>query len=59
MSENKTTIESERRIATVMFADISGFIAMSEKLDPEEVTCAMKDCFGIMGDLRLTKGFDL
>ena len=29
--------ESARRVATVMFADMSGFTAMSEKLDPEEV----------------------
>ena len=42
------TIESERRIATVMFADISGFTAMSEKMDPEQVTCTMNDCFFMM-----------
>ena len=42
--------ESERRIATVMFADISGFTAMSEKLDPEQVTCVMNDCFCMMGE---------
>ena len=42
------TIESERRIATVMFADISGFTAMSEKMDPEQVTCTMNDCFCMM-----------
>jgi class 3 adenylate cyclase len=33
MSENNISTESERRIATVMFADISGFTAMSEKMD--------------------------
>jgi class 3 adenylate cyclase/tetratricopeptide (TPR) repeat protein len=33
-----------------MFADISGFTAMSEKMDPEEVTEVMKDCFSMMGD---------
>jgi len=43
-----TSIESERRIATVMFADISGFTAMSEKMDPEQVTCTMNDCFCMM-----------
>ena len=48
MSENNTSIESERRIATVMFADISGFTAMSEKMDPEQVTCTMNDCFCMM-----------
>jgi len=37
--------ESQRRQATVIFADISGFTAMSEKLDPEEVTDVMNGCF--------------
>ena len=30
-------IEGERRTVTVLFADISGFTPLSEKLDPEEV----------------------
>ncbi|MCH7820243.1 MAG: hypothetical protein IIB40_11950 [Candidatus Marinimicrobia bacterium] len=30
-------IESERRLVTILFADISGFTALSEKLDPEIV----------------------
>ncbi|MCH8837068.1 MAG: AAA family ATPase [Candidatus Marinimicrobia bacterium] len=34
-----------------MFADISGFTAMSEKQDPEYVTSLMNDCFGIMGPI--------
>jgi class 3 adenylate cyclase/tetratricopeptide (TPR) repeat protein len=50
VGENNTSIESERRIATVMFADISGFTAMSEKMDPEQVTCTMNDCFFMMGE---------
>jgi len=37
--------ESERRTATVMFTDISGFTAMSEKMDPEEITALMNRCF--------------
>lgn len=41
---------SERKTVTVLFADISGFTAMSEKLDPEEVTTLMNTCFQIMGD---------
>src|SRR5688572_24764144 len=27
----------ERRIATVLFADVSGFTALSERMDPEDV----------------------
>ncbi|MBC8486128.1 MAG: AAA family ATPase [Bacteroidetes bacterium] len=43
--------ESERRQATVMFADISGFTTLSEKMDPEEVTFIMNDCFEMMGSI--------
>ena len=38
-------IESERRFVTVMFADVSGFTSLSEKLDPETVTMVMNDLF--------------
>ena len=41
---------SERKTVTVLFADISGFTAMSEKLDPEEVTIIMNKCLSMMGD---------
>ncbi len=37
-------IEGERRQVTVVFADISGFTAMSERLDPEEVASFSNDC---------------
>ncbi|MDT8272044.1 MAG: adenylate/guanylate cyclase domain-containing protein [Desulfomonilia bacterium] len=40
--------EGERKNVTVMFADISGFTAMSEKLDAEEVTEIMNECFSMM-----------
>ncbi|HMA34638.1 MAG TPA: adenylate/guanylate cyclase domain-containing protein [Chloroflexia bacterium] len=35
----------ERKLVTVMFADISGFTARSERLDPEEVVTMMNACF--------------
>ena len=35
----------ERRTISIMFADISGFTAMSEDLDPELVRDLMNDCF--------------
>ncbi len=41
---------SERRQATILFADISGFTAMSEKLDPEEVTDLVNECFVLLGE---------
>lgn len=48
--------ESERRQATVLFADISGFTSMSEKLDPEEVTAIMGDCFALLGRIVIEHG---
>src|SRR4030042_682642 len=38
-------IESERRFVTVLFADISGYTSISEKLDPETVTMGMNSLF--------------
>src|SRR5713101_7249273 len=48
MSPEGTDRTSERRQATGLFADISGFTAMSEKIDPEEVTTVMNGCFAMM-----------
>lgn len=38
-------IESERRQVTILFADVTGFTTMAEKLDPEEVSAVLNDCF--------------
>jgi class 3 adenylate cyclase len=40
---------SERRVVAVLFADVAGFTAISEKLDPEAVTDAMNTIFGALG----------
>lgn len=40
---------SERRVVTVLFADIAGFTAMSENLDPETVTDAVNEIFTVLG----------
>ncbi len=45
----KDTTTKERRNVTVVFADISGFTSMSEKLDPEELTALMNECFQKLG----------
>jgi class 3 adenylate cyclase/tetratricopeptide (TPR) repeat protein len=44
----KTGLEtrSERKHVTVLFADLSGYTAMTEKLDPEEVNEIMSRIFG-------------
>jgi predicted trehalose synthase len=41
----KRTREDERKIVTVVFADISGSTALSEKKDPQEVRALMNACF--------------
>src|SRR5882762_7611230 len=41
----KQTTEDERKIVTIVFADVSGFTAFSEKKDPEEVRELMNACF--------------
>jgi class 3 adenylate cyclase/tetratricopeptide (TPR) repeat protein len=40
---------SERRVVTVLFADIAGFTALSEILDPEVVTDAVNEIFSLLG----------
>lgn len=34
----------------VLFADVSGYTRLSERLDPEEVASAMQICFAILGE---------
>jgi class 3 adenylate cyclase/tetratricopeptide (TPR) repeat protein len=45
---SKGAIEGERKIVTVMFSDVSGFTAMSEKLDPEDVHAIMDRAFEVI-----------
>src|SRR5712692_8620890 len=45
---SKGAIEGERKIVTVMFSDVSGFTAMSEKLDPEEVHSIIDRAFDVI-----------
>ena len=47
---SKGAIEGERKIVTVMFSDVSGFTAMSEKLDPEDVHGIMDRAFEVILD---------
>ena len=44
-SRGEPAADDERKIVTIIFADVSGFTAMSEKLDPEEVRAFMNGCF--------------
>jgi class 3 adenylate cyclase/tetratricopeptide (TPR) repeat protein len=40
------SVEEERKQVTVLFSDLSGYTAMSERLDPEEVKKIMSQIFG-------------
>ena len=42
------TVEDERRVVTVLFADIVGFTTLSERLDPELVKNLVDRCFNEM-----------
>ena len=44
----RSSIEGERKLVTVLFADVANYTAMSEKLDPEEVHQIMDGCFRIL-----------
>ena len=43
--ENYGTLAESRKNVAVMFADVSGFTSLSEKLDPEEVREIINECF--------------
>ena len=47
---SRQSIEGERKLVTVLFADVANYTAMSEKLDPEEVHQIMDGCFKILMD---------
>ncbi|MEE9191227.1 MAG: adenylate/guanylate cyclase domain-containing protein [Candidatus Aerophobetes bacterium] len=46
----RSSIEGERKLVTVLFADVANYTAMAEKLDPEEVHQIMDGCFNILMD---------
>ena len=46
----RSVIEGERKLVTVMFADVADFTSFSEKLDPEDVHRIMDGCCRILVD---------
>ncbi len=46
----------ERRLITILFADISGFTALSFKLDPEEVRDVVNICFEFLNGVIIKHG---
>ncbi|MGD2187220.1 MAG: adenylate/guanylate cyclase domain-containing protein [Desulfobacterales bacterium] len=46
----RSSIEGERKLVTVLFADVANFTSIAEKLDPEEVHQIIDGCFKILMD---------
>jgi hypothetical protein len=46
----RSSLEGERKLVTVLFADVANYTSMAEKLDPEEVHQIMDGCFQILMD---------
>ena len=44
----RSALEGERKLVTVLFADVANYTALSEKLDPEDVHRIMDGCFQIL-----------
>ena len=47
---SRSTIEGERKLVSVLFADVANYTSISEKLDPEQVHQIMDGCFKILMD---------
>jgi class 3 adenylate cyclase len=48
--DTRSSIEGERKLVTVLFADVANYTSMTEKLDPEEVHQIMDGCFKVLMD---------
>ena len=46
----RSSIQGERKLVTVLFADVANYTSIAEKLDPEEVHQIMDGCFKILLD---------
>jgi class 3 adenylate cyclase/tetratricopeptide (TPR) repeat protein len=49
--KTRKSIEGERKLVTVLFADVANFTSISEKLDPEDAHQIMDGCFKILMDV--------
>jgi class 3 adenylate cyclase/tetratricopeptide (TPR) repeat protein len=49
---------ADRRVVTVLFADLSGFTSLGERLDPEELTDLLRDCLaGLIEEIHAREGW--
>ncbi len=54
---NRSAIEGERKLVTVLFADVANYTSMAERLDPEEVHQVLDGCFRILlGEIHACEG---
>ncbi len=56
LSNRQAILEAERRRITALFSDLSGYTAMTSKLDPEEVKSIMNTIFDGMKEIILKYG---
>ena len=50
--------QADRRVVTVLFADLSGFTSLGERLDPEELTDLLRDCLaGLIAEIHAWDGW--
>ena len=52
---SRPALEGERKLVTVLFADIAGFTALSERLDPEEVVALTNAVLNKLAEARKTE----
>lgn len=58
MQARTTDHDADRRPVTVLFADLTGFTALSERLDPEDVRAFQNDMFRMMAEeIQRFEGF--
>jgi len=50
------SVHDERRLITILFADLSGFTGLSSVIDPEDVREAANLCFSYLNTAILTQG---
>jgi len=56
MKSPRSEYLKERRLVTILFADLSGFTALSEQLDPEELSESINVCFEILNRIITEHG---
>ncbi len=56
MAERDNLKAGERRTATILFSDMKGFTALSERMDPEEMDALMTRVFGVFEEIIRAHG---